>query len=104
MTEKEAIEILEQQKKADLDCMNKAIDVAIEAVKEVLQYRSIGSIEQLRNYKCLSLVSRPAKYEFDNGTVLYECNNCRSNMTTDEYDEYFYCPKCGQRLWRDDDE
>ena len=57
MTENEAIEILEEVKELDdtMYAYNRAymnaLDMAIEVLKEVQQYREIGTVEQVRNQK-----------------------------------------------------
>lgn len=83
-------------------------DTAIEALKEVQQYRQIGTVE-----KCREAVekqnSKNPDYEGDgysNGQLVYDtwiCPCCGHHYEVD-YDDYDYCPKCGQKIdWSDEE-
>lgn len=34
----------------------------------------------------------------DNGTTLYECPSCHRTFGSEEFFEFYYCPRCGQAL------
>lgn len=88
-----------------LDC----IDYAISALKEVQQYREIGTVEE-----CRTAVEKQKKktpvYEGDgyaDGYMVYDtwvCTNCGTKYEVD-YDDFDFCPKCGQAIdWEESEE
>lgn len=112
-----------------------ALDVAMQALEEVQQYRTIGTPEELQDMKsnyfealsdwrqyrkigtleeCRMAVEKqiPKKptYESDgyapDGTLVYDtwiCPCCDKRYEVD-YDDYDYCPSCGQKLdWSDEE-
>lgn len=115
--------------------LNSAYDTAIKALEEVQQYRAIGTPEELQdmksNYfealsdwrqyrkigtveKCREAMDKQASkvpdYEGDgysNGQLVYDtwvCPCCEQRYEVD-YDDYEYCPKCGQHIdWSDENE
>lgn len=149
MTENEAIERIKYRIKTATDICGKDVDgkvyedmeIAINALQEIQQYRSIGTPDEIEglNFSSnqLRLVNLVEKYkeklkEYEKiGTVskckkaiekqkpkipniwgdgyvegqlvydMYDCPNCDESYEID-YDDYDYCPKCGQRIDKSD--
>ena len=77
--------------------------VAISALKEVQQYREIGTVKECREAMEKQTPKAP-DYEgdgYDNkGELIYDtwiCPNCGERYEVD-YDDYEHCPKCGQAI------
>ncbi len=139
MTESEAIEAIQFDLKIGGEIhsqvLHNAVDVAVQALEEVQQYRTIGTLEELQDMKsnyfealsdwrqyrkigtleeCRMAVEKqiPKKptYEGDgyapDGTLVYDtwvCPCCDKRYEVD-YDDYDYCPNCGQKLdWSDEE-
>ena len=88
-----------------LDC----IDYAISDLKEIQQYRAIGTVEECREAVERQKPKKP-DYEGDgyaDGHLVYDtwiCPNCGKNYEVD-YDDYKFCPNCGQAiLWKQSDD
>lgn len=87
----------------------KATRVAIQALEEVQQYRAIGTPEELQAVMEKQIAKKPT-YEGDgyapDGTLVYDtwiCPCCDKRYEVD-YDDYDYCPSCGQKLdWSDEE-
>lgn len=84
-------------------------DAAIKALEEVQQYRQIGTVEECRE-AVEKQNSKNPDYEGDgysNGQLVYDtwvCPCCGHHYEVD-YDDYDYCPKCGQHIdWRNENE
>ena len=122
MTPEEAIEILEEVKELD-DTMYaynpaymNAMDMAIEALKEIQlykdnklclvpedvysrqcseldAYKEIGTVEECREAVEKQTPKNPVKDKYHHNC----CPNCGWNYEVD-YDDYKHCPECGQRL------
>lgn len=105
MTESEAIMIIDNEKPS---CGEKiifaegdrceAIDMAVNALEEIEQYRAIGTPEECR----AAVEKQTAKLVIDNtpteDSVWYQCPTCKGDLTTIRG---FYCQYCGQKLhWR----
>ncbi|HJD37293.1 MAG TPA: hypothetical protein IAA00_10265 [Candidatus Blautia ornithocaccae] len=129
MTEKEAIEQLydimiqfEQdiseaecgdkyaiEAKEDSENALKALDIAINALKEIQQYREIGTVEE-----CREAVEKRHEKPVDNRKVLKDfhghpysirgdCPACGYEWLKSNYADY--CPACGQKLeWEGEEE
>lgn len=115
MTKQEAIEILEEVKELD-DTMYaynpvymNALDMAIEALKEVQLYREIGTVEECRE-AVEKQTAEIIKYEtdavFNNGFGYYRIGKCPiCNSCYNSNDEIKYCSKCGKKLdWSKENE
>ena len=105
MKEQEAIkDILENIKPY---AGGKSLDMAINALEEVKKYREIGTVEECRAAVEKQKEKTPT-YEGDgyapDGTFVWDewlCPNCESRFEVD-YDDYDYCPNCGQKIdWRE---
>ena len=121
MTESEAIEKLKnmrlfmQIEDKNNDCKfteddYKANEMAIQALEEVQKYREIGSIEECRASIGKQIPKKPT-YEGDgyapDETFVWDewiCPCCGTMYEVD-YDDYDYCPNCGQAIdWSDKNE
>lgn len=113
MTENEAIKELHgirprggiiPQKRAE------ALDVAIQALEEVQQYRQIGTPEECRAWKEKQSANKVISFDYNNGTVNYGCPVCKRKIISKIDGKWCggtfneYCDRCGQKLdWSDDD-
>ena len=85
-----------------------ALDVAIQALEKVQQYHAIGTPEECRTAREKQMPKKPT-YEGDgyapDGTLIYDtwiCPCCDKRYEVD-YDDYDYCPNCGQKFdWGDE--
>lgn len=113
MTESDAKKILQRdlliqiENKALPDGIE-AIKIAIKALEEMQQYRQIGTVEECRE-AVEKQNSKNPDYEGDgysNGQLVYDtwiCPCCGHHYEVD-YDDYDYCPKCGQKIdWSDEE-
>lgn len=80
----------------------KPIKIAVSAMQELQQYRQIGNAEECREAREKQIQKMPA-YEGDgytDGQLVYDtwvCPCCGKHYEI-EYDNYDYCPECGQRI------
>lgn len=109
MKPEEAIEIIETTKglykpKAVQDAFN----MAAQALKEVQQYREIGTLEECREAAEKQKPKKP-DYEGDgyaDGHMVYDtwiCPNCGEKYEVD-YDDYKHCPNCGQAILKENED
>ena len=101
--ETEAIECLKSNKPTSGYLMlQESIDMAIKALEEVQQYRAIGTSEEYRAAVEKQTAKKPY-YEGDgysDGHLVYDtwiCPCCGKHYEVD-YDDYDFCPECGQRI------
>lgn len=82
--------------------------VAVQALEEIQQYRAIGTLEECRAAVEKKTAKKP-DYEGDGysdghlvyDTWIYPC--CGKHFEVD-YDDYDYCPECGQHIdWSDEE-
>lgn len=110
MTENEAVKIIREysglfpQARGE----DEALEMAIKALEEVQQYRAIGTPEECRAAVEKQTAKKP-DYEGDgyaDGHLVYDtwiCPCCGKHYEVD-YDNYNYCPDCGQKLdWSDEE-
>lgn len=108
MTEKEAINVLNMVEAHD-PLSKKAKNIAIKALKEVLEYREIGTVEECQEAKDKQKTRKPAiGADFmigkdDNGEPIWEhdyvCPECGSGIA----EEFVCCPYCGTYIdWSED--
>lgn len=110
MTSEEAIEALRLEGEIDITGKPKriaeffeALDMAIEALKEVQQYREIGTVEECRKAVEKQKAKEPKlKYKPRFlGKTTYTCPNC-GNCCLEEFanerQRNNYCWDCGQKL------
>ncbi|MCM1308846.1 MAG: hypothetical protein NC223_09645 [Butyrivibrio sp.] len=84
--------------------VDKACGMAIEALEEIQQYRSIGTVAECREAMKKQKPKTPHVWGdgYADGKLVYDtydCPNCGESYETD-CDNYGYCPKCGQRIDR----
>lgn len=103
MTENEAIEFATEQLDIFGGRMNEYLKMTIKALEEIQQYRAIGTVGECRVAVEKQDPKKPI-YEGDghapDGTFVWDvwiCPNCDSHYEVD-YDDYAYCPNCGQAL------
>ena len=107
MTLGEAIEILEEVKELDdtlyaySSAYMEALEVAISALKEVQQYREIGTVEE-----CREAVEKQKGMQVNEIHVdEYFCPACGSENNCDYgkvHDKY--CPICGHAIYQEESE
>ena len=123
MTENEAMELLKsmqnpKQDYADLVCApafcsgfeyvypepeDYAIETAISALKEIQQYRKIGTVEECREAVEKQKPKKPTDYDEDLG--YFKCPSCECSIMADEFSDHKYCLNCGQKLeWEESEE
>lgn len=116
MTENEAIQALKLEGGIEITGNGKRVadfitglDIAIGALKEIKQYREIGTVEECRDavekQKAKELVYESDSV-FSNGFSHYRMGKC---PMCDKYynsnDEVNYCSKCGQAIqWEESEE
>ena len=83
-------------------------DVLLKMFEELEQYRALGTLEELREAREKQVPKKP-EIEGDGcdkeGNIIYDtwiCPNCGMNYEVD-YDEYDYCPQCGQAINRSEE-
>lgn len=116
MTENEAIEELQNSIELAKMCTQnyerkreiQGYEMATEALREVQQYRAIGTLEECRAAVEKQTAKKP-DYEGDgyaDGHLVYDtwiCPCCGKHYEVD-YDNYNYCPDCGQKIdWSDEE-
>lgn len=108
MTENEAIEDLEQsiidiQKTGGTYPEEETLPIAIKALKEIQEYRAIGTVEECRA-AMERLKSKTPDIWGDGcdkkGNIIYDmysCPSCGKNYEI-EGEQYNHCPECGQAI------
>ena len=127
MTEQEAKDVLEAymkcekrknnlvyEEKCNNDCDNcelcyekgtvgehkEAVEMAIKALEEIKQYRTIGTLEECREAVEKQTDEKPTAVLGIFGGKEYECKNCGSDVCYGDE----YCLWCGQKLdWSDEE-
>ena len=127
MTENEIIDFLEdeinglkEQKYGDMgeiaakvfkeingDGRIEVFSAAISALKEIQQYRAIGTVEECREAVEKQKPERPDYWGdgYADGHLIYDtwiCPSC-GNLYEVDYDNYKYCPNCGQAIRLEED-
>lgn len=122
MKPEEAIEILEEIKELDntlyaySDIYMKALETAISALKEVQQYREIGTVEECREaaekqrpkkskdiLKINPVIDGNSAYVDADTTVYLLCPNCEELVGIEENCDN-YCRECGQKIGEESEE
>ena len=107
MKPEEAIEILGEVKELDdsvyaySPAYMDAINIAIEALKEVQQYREIGTVEECREAVDRQKPKKPVKDKYHHNC----CSNCGWIVSGEGgYGEEFcpHCENCGQAIQWDE--
>ena len=102
-TPEEAIETIKSNMPTSgYQMLRESLDMAIIALKEIQQYREIGTVEECRDAVEKQKPKVP-DYEGDgyaDGYMVYDtwiCPNCGKKYEVD-YDDYKHCPECGQAI------
>lgn len=105
MTENEAIEKIKDLSDMGFQSYRDAKKMAISGLKEIQQYREIGTVEEC--YKAV-LKQKPTKPEIYTDTVqtingsfqrdVFECSVCGEYICNVEDEIPRYCCGCGQKL------
>ena len=111
MTINEAIEILEEIELMDdsiyayNSAYMEALEMAISALKEIQQYRAIGTVEECREAVEKQKPKKPEIYtdtvQTMNGSFqrdVFECPVCGDYVCNVEDEIPRYCQSCGQKL------
>lgn len=106
MTENEAIKWQEAFKKTyggyPKDSAE-ACDMAISALKEIQQYRKIGTVEECREAREKQKPKKPETIERD--FDYYKCPVCGEYIwATDNINSHKYCLNCGQKIEMEESE
>ena len=103
MTENEARLILDVRisRFDHAEDVNKALEIAKQALKEIQQYREIGTVEECREAMEKQIPKQPRDIEYDYSYFI--CDNCGASIYIDgEFDGHHYCLNCGQATeWPD---
>ena len=104
MTENEAIKILQgaiKKPNTQDGYLGQSVTMAIQALEEIQQYRTIGTIEEFKALKENSVAKKAEVNEFDYGEG-YVCGECESFLHyVDDDDEHIrtnYCCHCGTKI------
>lgn len=106
MTENEAIEKIKDLSDMGFPSYKNAKNIAISALREIQQYREIGTVEECREAvekqkakKPILINSKEYAEKIVNSEFLddaYFCPNCKAVLRSGRY-----CNRCGQKLkWR----
>lgn len=111
MDYQEAIEYM--RKESHNQCVNSegqdAYIIAISAMQELQEYKQLGTLEEVREAVEKQRTKKPT-YDGDgyapDGTFVWDewiCPKCGNRYEVD-YDDYDYCPKCGQHIdWSEEE-
>lgn len=102
-------EVQEYQKIGTVENLKTLCDLfGLNGFKKLEEYQKIGTVEECRDAIEKQKPKKP-DYEGDgyaDGQLVYDtwiCPNCGKRYEVD-YDDYAYCPKCGQEIdWRKDE-
>lgn len=113
MTENEAIKRIKECRNTPnfqpYIYMNEALNMAIQALEEVQQYREIGTLEECRTAREKQIPKKPTPIDYEkyidiinNAKFLrgaFWCPNCRHVVYSGSF-----CKDCGQKLdWSDEE-
>ena len=110
MTENEAIEALKLEGGIEIAGNPRriakffeALDMAISALKEIQQYREIGTVEECREAREKQKMKKSIDYDEDLG--YFKCPSCGCCIMADEFSDHKYCLNCGQAIqWKESEE
>lgn len=80
-----------------------SLQYCISALKEIYQYREIGTVEECREAMEKQIPKKPRDVEYDYS--YFVCDNCGTIIyTSDEFESHHYCLNCGRAInWPDMD-
>ena len=99
-TTEEAIETIKSNMPTSgYQMLRESLDMAIIALKEIQQYREIGTVEECREAVKKQKLKTPGRTGMDEQDC-YICPNCGADIGS--IDDYFprdrYCHECGQAI------
>lgn len=99
-TPEEAIETIKSNMPTSgYQMLRESLDMAIIALKEIQQYREIGTVEECREAVKKQKLKTPGRTGMDEQDC-YICPNCGADIGS--IDDYFprdrYCHECGQAI------
>lgn len=118
LTENEAIEELQNSIELAKMCTQnyerkreiQGYEMATEALREIQQYRAIGTPEECQAAMEKQTAKKVISFEYHNGTINYGCPVCKWKIISKINGEWCcgtfneYCDRCGQKLdWSDED-
>ena len=75
----------------------------VESLKELLEYKKLGTLEEVEDAMEKQTAEKPRKVLGINGNIEYECKYCGESEFINEI--FSYCPWCGQKIdWSDENE
>lgn len=101
MDYKKAIEIIKYASafNSENSRLTKALDIAISAMQELLMYKQLGTLEEVREAVERQQALEPSPMLGIYGKI-YECKECGNEL--EMYSKY--CPFCGQKQkWGDEE-
>lgn len=100
MTENEVIEILENDTPDTSDAWCSALDMSISALKEIQQYRAIGTVKECKKAIEKEKPIKPTFQHMINDTKFKTLCSCGNLFTADidSRKNKMYCEMCGQKL------
>lgn len=111
-TPEEAIETIKSNMPTSgYQMLRESLDMAITALKEIQQYRKIGTVEECREAREKQIPKAPIMkpYYEDMPDEEYLCCPTCGDILTDRIPDdnknfYFHCLNCGQKFdWREED-
>lgn len=71
------------------------LEIAIQALKEIREYREIGTVEEFKALKEKNEPKKPRFYAHN-----YYCTECGSLVGNNEFQwqRFLYCDHCGQKI------
>ena len=102
---KERIELGKKEYLKDIPENIEALEMAIEALEEVEQYRALGTVEELKEAKEKQIPKKPKNikdylfpetYDYDYSTA--DCPCCGESFSFDESYQINFCNGCGQAI------
>ena len=82
-----------------IEAVNEACIVACEAMKELQQYKALGTLEEVRaaveKQKKVKVIKA---YDSDVDSHWCSCGNCTKGLCWEHGIKINYCPECGQKL------
>ena len=70
------------------------LEIAIQALKEIREYRELGTVEELQALKEKNTPMELAEHNFQDEVHHYLCPSCRNIVSFNQN----YCEECGQAL------
>ena len=116
MTEQEAVEKIKDLSDRGYPTLRKAKEMAISALKEIQQYREIGTVEECRkamekqkpqkpkdSLKIKPVIDCNGAYVDADTTIYLLCPNCEELVGIEENCDN-YCRECGQKIDKESEE